>query len=177
MSWRDVLKSAASSVRPYTHNPQNTHKAPTKDNSAYIADCAGEVLKSPERYSVAGTKVVVFPAMIDDRQTAVKANRSPGTNAQAALTRSLVQRRDMDEGRVPAHFTEPAACKQCGPVWLWFHGEIRGCPWCWNRLAGRSIPRPKIASDIKRHVKVGQTNESSFLLISVKSGGGNGRIR
>jgi len=61
----------------------------------------------------------------------------------AAFTRSLVQRREMEKGKVPLHYTERATCKQCGPVWLWFSGTVLGCPWCWNRTAGRPIPRPQ----------------------------------
>lgn len=60
-----------------------------------------------------------------------------------AFARSLVHRREMDQGKVPTHFTEHAICKHCGPIWLWFAGVVQGCPWCWNRVAGRPIPRPK----------------------------------
>ena len=59
-----------------------------------------------------------------------------------AFTRSLVQRREMEQGKVPAQFTERATCKHCGPVWLWFSGEVLGCPWCWNRATGKPIPHP-----------------------------------
>ena len=48
----------------------------------------------------------------------------------------------MDQGKVPGHYTHPATCKHCGPIWLWFSGDVLGCPWCWNRIAGRPIPRP-----------------------------------
>ncbi len=65
------------------------------------------------------------------------------TETLAAFARSLVQRHGMEQGVVPAHYTERATCKHCGPVWLWFAGEVLGCPWCWNRAAGRPIPRPQ----------------------------------
>jgi len=60
----------------------------------------------------------------------------------AAFARSLVQRRERDQGKRPAHYTEQATCKHCGPIWLWFSGEVPGCPWCWNRAADKPIPRP-----------------------------------
>jgi hypothetical protein len=60
----------------------------------------------------------------------------------AAFARSLVQRREMHQGKVPAHYSEHAFCKLCGPVWLWFSGEVDGCPWCWIRMTGRPIPHP-----------------------------------
>jgi hypothetical protein len=64
------------------------------------------------------------------------------TETLAAFARSLVQRREMEQGNVPANYTERATCKHCGPIWLWFAGDVLGCPWCWNRAAGRPIPRP-----------------------------------
>ena len=62
----------------------------------------------------------------------------------AAFARSLMRRMEMEQGRAPVHYTERAICKQCGPVWMWFSGEVEGCPWCWNRAAGRKIPNPII---------------------------------
>ena len=64
------------------------------------------------------------------------------TETLTAFACSLMQRREIEQGKVPTHFTEHATCKQCGPVWLWFSGEVLGCPWCWNRAAGLPIPRP-----------------------------------
>ena len=63
-------------------------------------------------------------------------------DALAAFARSLAQRMDMEQGKVPAHYTERATCRRCGPIWLWFAGEVEGCPWCWQRVAGRTIPCP-----------------------------------
>ena len=54
----------------------------------------------------------------------------------------VAQRRQMDRGIRPDHYTETAICTHCGPVWLWFSGEVLGCPWCWNRASGKPIPRP-----------------------------------
>jgi len=60
----------------------------------------------------------------------------------AAFAFSLAQRQEMNQGKRPAHYIQHAICKQCGPVWLWFTGEVLGCPWCWNRKNNRPIPRP-----------------------------------
>ncbi len=60
----------------------------------------------------------------------------------AVFARSLVQHREMGRGKRPAHYTERATCKHCGPIWLWFSGEMLGCPWCWNRAVDKPIPRP-----------------------------------
>jgi len=64
------------------------------------------------------------------------------TDVLTAFARSLIQRQEMDQGKRPAHYTEHASCKHCGPIWLWFFGKVDGCPWCWNRKAGKPIPRP-----------------------------------
>jgi len=59
-----------------------------------------------------------------------------------AFAQSLVQHKDMTNGIVPASYTEHAICHHCGPVWLWFSGEVLGCPWCWHSKSGKQIPRP-----------------------------------
>ena len=35
---------------------------------------------------------------------------------------------EMDQGKRPDHYTEHAKCKRCGPIWLWFTGEVLDCP-------------------------------------------------
>lgn len=59
-----------------------------------------------------------------------------------SFAQMVAQRRLMERGEVPTHFNQVAHCRSCGPVWLWFSGEVLGCPWCWNRVAGKPIPRP-----------------------------------
>ncbi|RLA03884.1 MAG: hypothetical protein DRQ54_10225 [Gammaproteobacteria bacterium] len=59
-----------------------------------------------------------------------------------AFAPALVERKLMEQGVVPSHYTEQATCKQCGPVWLWFTGKVLGCPWCWNQAKGKPIPCP-----------------------------------
>ncbi|MBT4607201.1 MAG: hypothetical protein HN661_11660 [Gammaproteobacteria bacterium] len=61
----------------------------------------------------------------------------------SAFADLLVDRRSMDRGERPDHFTEKAHCRQCGPVYLWISGTVLGCPWCFNRAADRPIPRPR----------------------------------
>lgn len=58
------------------------------------------------------------------------------------FVQSLIQHRDISKGKLPDHYTHHANCRHCGPIWLWFSGEVQGCPWCWNRLADKPIPRP-----------------------------------
>ena len=59
-----------------------------------------------------------------------------------AFAQSLLQHQDMNQGKRPEHYSEQALCKHCGPIWLWFSGQVPSCPWCWNRVAGSPIPRP-----------------------------------
>ena len=62
-----------------------------------------------------------------------------------AFAKSLAQRRDMANGKVPNHYTKAAECTHCGPVWLWEDAPdvVMGCPWCFVRVAGKPIPRPQ----------------------------------
>ena len=63
------------------------------------------------------------------------------------FARSLVQQQQMARGERPGHYTEQAICQHCGPVWLWTSGEVLGCPWCLNRVEGKSIPRPSFENN------------------------------
>lgn len=58
---------------------------------------------------------------------------------------ALAMRVEREACTIPAAYTIPAHCEGCGPVWLWPGAErVQACPWCWNRRAGRSIPRPRV---------------------------------
>jgi len=150
MSWRETLGVTPSTEILYTHNSHNTQKIVEPGNCADIADCA---LRNSEEESkllealanacrgltIASleAKEALAPEDIEDwRKGEVSGD------ALAAFARSLAQRWEMDRGKRPTHYTEHATCKHCGPVWLWFSGEVLGCPWCWNRSADRPIPRP-----------------------------------
>lgn len=65
-------------------------------------------------------------------------------------------------GRVPLDDTAAIHCARCGPVWV--HPDIArvlpvvggwpralGCPWCFVRKAGGTIPRPRVTCDDCRH--------------------------
>lgn len=143
--WRETLGAAAAKDRTLAQNTHDTHKAPKRP---YFADIADSVHREPSGLFTAlaaacrGTGVTPAQAEgalapVDDWHNGAL---SPGT--VAAFVRTLVQRRKMDRGERPAHYSEAANCERCGPVWLWFSGEVEGCPWCWNRLRGLPIPRP-----------------------------------
>lgn len=84
-------------------------------------------------------------------------------DALANFARSLVRCREMGQGMHPKTYTEQATCTHCGPIGLWFPGEGLGCPWCWNRVADRPIPRPRsvrcgdcIHFELSDHPPIGQ---------------------
>jgi len=147
MSWREVLGVANPIDPSYTHNPHNPHNAPEPGSSADIADSAEGDSKLLEALSSACRGLPIAPTEVRDALAPEDIeewiNSDISTETVATVARSVVQRREMDQGKVPVHYTERATCKQCGPVWLWFAGEVLGCPWCWNRVAGRPIPRPQ----------------------------------
>ncbi|MEA3275951.1 MAG: hypothetical protein U9Q81_11795 [Pseudomonadota bacterium] len=152
MSWRKTLGVTNSTETPYTHNSQNAQKSPEERDCADIADSAyrsseEKNSKLPEALadacrglSISPVEVrkALAPEDIEDWR-----NGDISSDTLAAFARSLVQRREMDQGKRPAHYTEHAICRHCGPIWLWVSGEVLGCPWCWNRAADRPIPRPR----------------------------------
>jgi hypothetical protein len=55
-----------------------------------------------------------------------------------------VQSELMDAGQVPPGYTVAATCEGCGTVWLWpgAPANVKACPWCFRRKAGKPFPRP-----------------------------------
>ncbi|HKK06735.1 MAG TPA: hypothetical protein VKA50_12895 [Gammaproteobacteria bacterium] len=151
MSWRETLGVTASTETPYAHNSQNAQKPVEPVICADSADSAHrgseqENSKLLETLADACKGLDITPAEVKQALAAedIEDWRKGAISADTLTTfaRSLVQRREMDQGKRPEHYTEQATCKHCGPIWLWFPGEVVGCPWCWNRAADRPIPRP-----------------------------------
>ena len=65
-------------------------------------------------------------------------------DALEALAHAVITRRQREQGERPLHWTETCECAGCGPVLLWAGSPARvlGCPWCFNRVEERPIPRP-----------------------------------
>lgn len=64
--------------------------------------------------------------------------------ASACICTELRQR-----GIAPPRWNQPSHCDGCGPVLLWSPVHVAGCPWCWNRIHHRPIPRPTCSSEHK----------------------------
>lgn len=73
----------------------------------------------------------------------------PEVERDPALLETLVHavqtRRMRERGAVPAHYAASTICAHCGPVPIFVGAPARvmGCPWCFNRAAGRPVPRAK----------------------------------
>ncbi|TQE99623.1 MAG: hypothetical protein FKY71_07700 [Spiribacter salinus] len=154
MSWRETLGVAEAAGESHAHNPQNAQKTAMPGNSADSADSASAddeeaASRLLEALTDACRDLPITPAVVRDALAPEDIedwrNGKITRDTLAAFARSMVQRREMDRGKRPAHYTEQATCKHCGPIWLWFPGEVLGCPWCWNRVADRPIPRPHAA--------------------------------
>ena len=68
-----------------------------------------------------------------------------------AIEMVLVQNMRL-RGIVPDHYTATTECKHCGPVPIWegCPPDVRGCPWCFNRLKGLPTPmRREAAKGVK----------------------------
>lgn len=151
MSWREILGVHPSTATPHTHNSHNVQKPREEVNCADIADSAYRDYEEVNsrlldtlaeacrglHITPATVKEALAPEDIQDWN-----NGAINNDSLVAFARSLAQRQEMDQGKRPDHYTEQANCKHCGPIWLWFSGEVLGCPWCWNRVAEKPIPRP-----------------------------------
>lgn len=58
----------------------------------------------------------------------------------ATYAHSIQVRRMREAGEIPPHYTSCAFCTGCNQMVPIFEGSparVLGCPWCFNRLAGR----------------------------------------
>ncbi len=140
MSWRETLGVTALIETPCTHNSQNAQKSSESGNCADIANSA---YRNQDQ-------VCHVPSNADQVNHCKNGLREkegvPGvdmsTDETEALARLIDLRNQRNAGIRPTLYNKPAFCRCCGPVWLWFSGDVLGCPWCWNRVANRPIPRP-----------------------------------
>lgn len=151
MSWRETLGVRSSSETAYPHNSQNAQEPSETVNCADITDSAyrgseQENSKLLETLADSCKGLDITPAEVKEALAAEDIDDwrdgAISNDTLAAFARSLVQVREMGRGKQPDHYTEQATCKNCEPVWLWFSGEVLGCPWCWNRVGDKPIPRP-----------------------------------
>lgn len=65
-----------------------------------------------------------------------------GPEVLRAYAEAVAERKQRERGEVPANYTARTVCRGCGPVPIFegAPGEVLGCPWCWNRLAGKPVP-------------------------------------
>ena len=64
-------------------------------------------------------------------------------SGEMQVARDMVAIVEMRErGQIPDHYTGTTTCSRCGPVPIWegCSPEVNGCPWCFNRIKGLSIP-------------------------------------
>jgi len=59
------------------------------------------------------------------------------------LADMIATRRLREKGIAPPSYTATTTCAHCGPVSIWpgCPPKVAGCPWCFNRAAGRPVPR------------------------------------
>ena len=155
MSWRETLGVTSANEAPNTHNAQNAQNAQKSSGSGHCADSADSAYSdSQEADSTLLETLAHVCRGLDITPADVKVSLAVediadwrkgtiSTATLAAFAHSLAEHRAMEQGQIPSGFTERAHCRRCGPVWLRVAGEVAGCPWCWNRVAGLPIPRPE----------------------------------
>lgn len=150
MTWREILgavDSGDSSPSQNTQNTQNTHNAPDPSSEPPQGDVSHWESKLLEALSDACSRVPISVREVrdalgsDDIEDWQKGKLT--AKSLSASAAALVQSQAMERGEVPRFYTSAATCRHCGPIWLWFSGEVLGCPWCWNRIKGHPIPRPQ----------------------------------
>jgi len=132
--------------------PREEHNREPVDTK-YNAFCTPSSLSSPDLrnaiYKIISNKYCESTITVEDVYNELSTEDIDGLNEGLISTdtlncfiKSLIDRQKINQGIRPNNYNKPAICKNCGPVWLWFSGEVLGCPWCWNRANGNPIPRP-----------------------------------
>lgn len=90
------------------------------------------------------------------------ADRPKALDALAFLLRVRARR---DRGELPKHYTRPALCLSCGPVWLWEGAPalVIACPWCLAPPACGAVPRPPVQCGTCRHFEPSKTDPAAGL--------------
>lgn len=151
--WRELLADSRPSISAHRDplKAHNTQKALRADDSANTADSAHELARKDvhqlmEALSSACLGLQISPQQVydalgdDGRNDWLKGETSEQELRTFAESTILIQK--IDQGERPDLYNKKGTCYQCGDVWLWFEGTVLGCPWCWNRIAGKPIPRP-----------------------------------
>ena len=148
MSWRDTLDVLEKEQSIAMVNIQDCSN---ETNLVNVAACAPTSIveqdsKLLEVLSQACQKIPITPLEVKQAFATEDVddwcNGLISINALTAFAQALVQRRQISQGKRPAHYTKQAICKHCGLIWLWFSGEVMGCPWCLNRVTSKPILRP-----------------------------------
>ncbi len=147
MSWRELMNW---NPNPYSQNPYNSQNPPAKVNSENCEDSGDRDSETESTLlealadAVQGTDLTVteLRSVLSEEDLADWRNGTLHPETLRALARVWVDRRLMDRGQRPPGYDKVATCRQCGTVWLWTEGTFEACPWCWNRIGERPIPRP-----------------------------------
>ena len=146
----DSLLDSLLSVPPVPRS--NTMREPLEDNQNKAGSPSSP--GSPIKLSLLDKSIVMaigdLPVTVAEIRQALHEDEIEGWNQSRVSTISLVNkaiitlaRAEINQGGIPAYFKNRAFCEQCGPVWLWFEGNVSGCPWCANRIGDLPIPRPQ----------------------------------
>jgi hypothetical protein len=145
----DSLLDSLLAVPPVPQS--NTAREPLKaiDNKASSRSSPGSLIISSLLNNAIVAAVGDLPIAADEIRAALDKDDIENWNESKTSTKSLVSkaiialaRSEINQGSIPANFTKRAMCGLCGPVWLWFEGNVAGCPWCVNRINDLPIPRP-----------------------------------
>jgi len=131
MSWRDLMPGAEP-LSPISPEPP---KPPAAVDCGDCGDCGYRQADTESAPRLADLEAAAGPDW-----PAIREN----PDALAALRRAMEARRLREQGIPPDDYTQPAHCDGCGPVLLWEGAPARviTCPWCWNRRAGKPVPKP-----------------------------------
>ena len=142
-SWRQLVEAwdDVGDDVSHTHKPQYPQNISVEPNFADIADNAdthSDTSSHVFEERVHGIPIRELRAEAGDDWPEILADK----RQFEAFAQTLLITRMREKGQVPSHYSAITECKYCGTVPI-FEGcppKVKGCPWCFNRIAGRRMP-------------------------------------
>lgn len=109
----------------YPQNPPNRSSEPTLAPTAQDPKAEGQAVLTQAERIASGE----WPTLTEaERQGFLGAVRA---------------RRMRERGETPPHYTATTVCDGCGqvPIFPGAGKQVKGCPWCFNRISGLPVPR------------------------------------
>ena len=136
MSWRELVQA----LEVDTIYPINPEKHSETDSFQNKKDKKDKKDKSQNVY-FNGTPMTDLEKLAEGDWEEIENDHA----SLEAFSHLIAIRRLRERGEIPTHYTAKTECQHCGivPIWADVPEKVLSCVWCFNRVVGRPIPKPR----------------------------------